>query len=87
MQTRNDYLKQQLHKEYLLTKQQEKKNSTFEQHIKDLHHTSSTSSFSKFIEEEIKQLTCTVHDQFYQGIINLYEGFNEIQEHYNSFEH
>ena len=59
----------------------------FEQQIKDLQHTSSTSSFSKFTEEEFKQLECNIHDQFYQDILNLYEGFNEMQELYNSFEH
>ena len=48
-----------------------------------MEDTSSTSSFSKFTEE-FKQLACKVHDQFYQGIINLYEGFNEMQELYNS---
>ena len=85
--SQNDYLKQQLHKEYLLTEQQEDKISTFEQQLKDLKLTYSSSSFSKFTEEEFKQLACKVHDQFYQGMVNLYKGFNQMQELYNSFEH
>ena len=28
-----------------------------------------------------------MHDKFYQGMVNLYKGFNEMQELYNSFEH
>ena len=59
----------------------------FEQQLKDLQLAFSTSSFSKFTGEEFKQLACKIHDQFYQGMVNLYKGFNEMQELYNSFEH
>ena len=59
----------------------------FEQHLKDLQLASTTSSFSKFKGEEFKQLACKINDQFYQRMVNLYKGFNEMQELYNSFEH
>ena len=57
----------------------------FEQQIKDLQLTSFASSFSKFTEEDFKQLACRVHDQFYQGMVNLCKGFNDMQDMYNSF--
>ena len=59
----------------------------FEQHLKGLQHASTTSSFSKFTGEDFKQLACKIHDQFYQGMVNLYKGFNDMEELYNSFEH
>ena len=53
--------------------------SILEQQIKDLQLVSTTSSFSKFTREEFKQLACRVQDDYYQGMINIFKGFNEMQ--------
>ena len=55
--------------------------------MKDFQLASATSSFSKFTREEFKQLACRIHDDFYQGMVILFEGINEIHELYNAFEH
>ena len=55
--------------------------------MKDFQLTSATSSFSKFTGEEFKQLACRIHDDFYQGRVILFEGFNEMQKLYNAFVH
>ena len=87
LQGKNDYLKQQLEKEDDLNKQQANKISIFEQQLKDLQLASTTYSFSKFTGKEFKQLAYRIHDHYYQGMINLFKGFNEMQELYNAFEH
>ena len=58
-----------------------------EQQLKDIQLVLTTSSFSKFTGEEFKQLASRVHDDYYQGMINIFKGFNEMQELYNAFEH
>ena len=62
----------------LLTEQQADKISMFEQQLKDLQLAATTSSFSKFTGDEFKQLACKIHDEFHQGMVNLYKGFNEM---------
>ena len=60
--------------------------STLEEWIEDFQFVSVTSSFSKFTEEEFKQLAYKIHEDFYQRMVSLFEGLNEIQEMYNKFE-
>ena len=62
-------------------------NSTFDRNtFKDLQLVSVTSSFSNFTREEFKQLAYRIHDDFYQGMVSLFEWFNEMQEIHNAFE-
>ena len=86
LQSQNEYLKQQLEKADDLNKKQADNISIFEQQLKYIHLASTTSYFSKFAGEEFKQLGCKIHDEYYQGIINLYKGFKERKELHNALD-
>ena len=85
LQKENDYLKHHLENSDVLSQQQVDKIATLEQHLKESQLVSPTSSFSRLTTKEFKQLAYRVHDEFYQSMANLYVGFNEMQELYNSF--
>ena len=87
LQGRNDYLKKNIGKEDHRTEQQNDKFKIFEKQLKDIQLASATSSYSKFIGEEFKQLTYIIHYEYYQGMVNLFKGFDEMKQIYNGFKH
>ena len=87
LKDQNDHPKQQLEKEEGLNDEHSHKIITIEQNLEDFQLVSITSPFSKFIKEEFKQPTYRIHDDLHQGMVSLFEGLNEMQEIYNTFEH
>ena len=64
----------------MLNEEHTKKITTLEKQLKDFQFVSIVYSFSKFIEEEFKQLAYKIHDHMYQWMVSLFEGLNEMQE-------
>ena len=78
LKNKNDYLKHQLENSNVLNQQQANQIAILEKQLKESHLASVASSFSILIAEEFKQLACRLHDQFYQSMVSLYAGFNEM---------
>ena len=72
LQEKNNLLKNRLEEGKCLNNKHDQKISTLKQQLKDFQLTSATSSFSKFTEEELKQLACMIHDNVYQRMFSLF---------------
>ena len=86
LQDHNRLLKRKLEESQGVNVKQMETITTWEQQLKDFQFVSVGSSFSKFIEEEFRQLASRIQNDLHQLMVKLFEGLNEMQETYNAFE-